>query len=219
MPSRDEQDFEDRRQQIIDGALAVFSEKGFEKATNKDIAEAAGIGSPGLIYHYFKDKSDLFRQVLEQRAPVLQLIARGDSIMDLPPREALTLFGSTFIQSLENRTAISMFKLILSEAVRHPMVAEMFNQIGPGRGFGFLTRYLVHQMDIGSLRRADPGAAVRCFIGPLIAFIITREVFRQPDAAALSPETMVATLVETFLHGMSVPGTPSAADTNARAAQ
>ena len=51
MPSRDEQDFEERRQQIIDGALEVFSEKGFEKATNKDIAEAAGIGSPGLIYH------------------------------------------------------------------------------------------------------------------------------------------------------------------------
>src|SRR5262249_10292239 len=98
MPSRDEQDFEERRQQIIDGALAVFSEKGFEKATNKDIAEAAGIGSPGLIYHYFKDKSDLFRQVLEQRAPVLQLIARGDSIMDLPPREALTLFGNAFIE-------------------------------------------------------------------------------------------------------------------------
>src|SRR5262245_10589512 len=119
MPPRDEQDFEVRRQQIIDGALAVFSEKGFEKATNKDIAEAAGIGSPGLIYPYFKDKSDLFRQVLEQRTPVLQLIARGESVMDLSPREALTLFGSAFIQTLENRTGISMFKLILGEAVRH----------------------------------------------------------------------------------------------------
>ena len=219
MPSRDEQDFEDRRQQIIDGALAVFSEKGFEKATNKDIAEAAGIGSPGLIYHYFKDKSDLFRQVLEQRAPVLQLIARGDAIMDLPPREALTLFGNAFIESIENRTAISMFKLILSEAVRHPLVAEMFNKVGPGRGFGFLTRYLVHQMDIGALRRADPGAAVRCFVGPLIAYVITREVFRQPDAATLNPETMVATLVETFLHGMSVSGTASAAGAHQPASQ
>jgi TetR/AcrR family transcriptional regulator, mexJK operon transcriptional repressor len=204
MPSRDEQDFEDRRQQIIDGALAVFAEKGYERATNKDIAEAAGIGSPGLIYHYFKDKSDLFGQVLEQRAPVLQLINRGESLMDLPPREALTLFGSTFVKTLENRTAISMFKLIIGEAVRHPMVAEMFNKIGPGRGFAFLTRYLAHQMDIGALRRADPGAAVRCFVGPLIAYVLTREVFRQPDAASLNPETMVATLVETFLHGMAV---------------
>ncbi|HCF29675.1 MAG TPA: TetR family transcriptional regulator, partial [Cyanobacteria bacterium UBA11049] len=47
MPPRDEQDFEVKRQQIIDGALQVFASKGFEKATNKDIAAAAGIGSPG----------------------------------------------------------------------------------------------------------------------------------------------------------------------------
>jgi len=72
MPRRDDQEFEDRRQQIISGALTVFSEKGFEKATNKDIAQAAGIRSPGLIYHYFKDKGDLLRQVIEQRSPALQ---------------------------------------------------------------------------------------------------------------------------------------------------
>src|SRR5436309_6245839 len=107
MPSRDEQDFELRRQQIIDGALEVFAEKGFEKATNKDIAEAAGVGSPGLIYHYFKDKSDLFRQVLEQRAPVLQLLNRSEAMMDMPPREALMLFGSAFMKTFENRAAIS----------------------------------------------------------------------------------------------------------------
>ena len=216
MPSRDEQDFEERRQQIIDGALAVFSEKGFEKATNKDIAEAAGIGSPGLIYHYFKDKSDLFRQVLEQRAPVFQVIARGESMMELPPREVLMLFGNAFVNSLGNRTAISMFKLLLGEAVRHPIVAEMFNKIGPGRAFAFLARYLAHQMDIGALRRTDPGAAVRCFVGPLIAYILMREVFRQPDAATLSPETMVATLVETFLHGMAAPGAAEMADISDR---
>ncbi len=89
MPPRDDQDFESRRQQIIDGALEVFSRKGFEQATNKDIAQAAHIGSPGLIYHYFKDKSDLLQKVLQERAPVLQLIAHGDELMELPPREAL----------------------------------------------------------------------------------------------------------------------------------
>jgi AcrR family transcriptional regulator len=51
MPPRDEQDYETRRQQIIDGALQVFATKGFERATNKDIALASKIGSPGLIYH------------------------------------------------------------------------------------------------------------------------------------------------------------------------
>jgi len=205
MPSRDEQDFEDRRQRIIDGALEVFAEKGFEKATNKDIAEAAGIGSPGLIYHYFQDKSDLFRQVLEQRAPVLQLLSRSEAMMDMPPREALTLFGNMFMRTLDNRTAVSLFKLVLGEAVRQPLVAEIFNKIGPGRGFAFLTRYLAHQMDIGTLRRSEPGVAARCFIGPLMVYVLTREVFKQPDSSSISPETMVAAAVEAFLHGMAAP--------------
>jgi AcrR family transcriptional regulator len=201
-PPRDEQDYESKRQQIIDGALQVFASKGFEKATNKDIADAARIGSPGLIYHYFKDKADLFRQVLEERAPALQFVNRGEEMLDLPPREVLTRFGKTFVETLDNLVAVSMFKVILGEAVRRPIVADMFNNVGPGRAFGFLLRYISHQMEIGTLRRMDPGAAVRCFVGPLLAYMLTREVFVQPDSKTLDSGTMVATAVDVFLRGM-----------------
>src|SRR5436853_1927283 len=125
MPPRDEQDFESKRQQIIDGALRVFARKGFERATNKDIAEASGIGSPGLIYHYFKDKSDLLRQVIEQRAPVLQLLNQSESMIDLPPREALRLFGTMFLETMENHSAVALLKLMMGEAIRQPTVAKM----------------------------------------------------------------------------------------------
>jgi AcrR family transcriptional regulator len=204
MPPRDEQDYESRRQQIIDGALHIFAQKGFEKATNKDIAEAAGIGSAGLIYHYFKDKNDLFRQVIEQRAPVLQLIGRSEALMALPPREVLPLFGKAFLSMMQNRAAVAMFKLLLGEAIRQPAVAKLFNSYGPARGLAFLSGYLAHQMDVGTLRRRDPGAVARCFIGPLVAFVLTHEVFLQPDSVTLNGETMVATAVDIFLNGMQV---------------
>lgn len=202
MPARDEQDFDSRRQQIIDGALQVFASKGFEKATNKDIAAASEIGSPGLIYHYFQDKNDLFRQVIEQRIPLLQLLSHSEEMMALPPREALTIFASTFLKIVDNPNAIALAKLMLGEAIRRPLVAQMLNHIGPGRGFAFLNDYLEKQMDAGVLKRMDTGAAARCFIGPLIAFVLTREVFPQPDAQTLEPETMVKTVVEVFLQGM-----------------
>ena len=204
MPSRDEQDFESRRQQIINGALQVFASKGFEKATNKDIAAASKIGSPGLIYHYFKDKSDLFGQVLEQRLPLLQLLAKSEEMMSKSPQETLTLFATAFLKVVDNPNAIALVKLMLGEAVRQPLVADLLNTIGPARNFAFLSRYLEHQMDAGVLRRMDSGAAARCFIGPLIAFVLTREVFPQPDAQTLAPETMVKTVVEVFLCGMEV---------------
>jgi TetR/AcrR family transcriptional regulator, mexJK operon transcriptional repressor len=202
MPPRDDNEYERRRQQIIDGALDVFAHKGFEKATNKDIAAAAGINSPGLIYHYFRDKSDLLRQAIEQRAPALQLLSHGDELMDLPPREVLTRFGETLMQTINHRGSIAFFKVMLGESLRRPAVAQLMNSIGPGRGFAFLSRYLEHQMDRGVLRRMDPGAATRCFIGPLIVYVLTREVFPQPDSRALAAETMVATAVDIFLEGM-----------------
>jgi AcrR family transcriptional regulator len=204
MPQRDEQEYESRRQQIIGGALEVFASKGFEKATNKDIAQAARIGSPGLIYHYFKDKSDLLRQVIEQRAPVLQLIGHSDALMRMPPREMLTRFGTAMLGSLDNRETVSLFKIMLGEALRRPVVAEVFNAIGPSRDLGLLAEYLEQQMQAGVLRRIHPGAAARCFVGPLVAFVITREVFPQPDSTALSSEMMVASVVDIFLKGMEV---------------
>ena len=202
MPQRDEQEYENRRQQIIDGALEVFSSKGFEKATNKDIAEAAQIGSPGLIYHYFSDKADLFRHVVEQRAPALMMLLHSDEVMDMPPREALARFGAAFVNTIDNRSAMKMVKLMFGEASRRPMVAEMINAIGPGRIFPLLARYLTRQMEAGVMRRMDPGAATRCFVGPLVIFLITREIFPQADSTTLSAETMVATAIDVFLDGM-----------------
>ncbi|PLS81614.1 MAG: TetR family transcriptional regulator [Chloroflexi bacterium] len=204
MPARDDQDFERRRQRIIDGALDVFASKGFEQATNKDIADAAGVKSPGLIYHYFKDKADLFRQVIEQHAPTVALLNQGDALLELPPRQLLMLIGNAFIKTVDNRRTVAMIKLMLGESLRRPAVAQMLNTIGPARGFALLTRYLEHQMELGVLRPMDAGAAARCFIGSLVGFVMAREVFPQPDSATLSAETMVATAVDVFLGGMLV---------------
>ncbi|MEM8532456.1 MAG: TetR/AcrR family transcriptional regulator [Chloroflexota bacterium] len=139
MPPGDDQTYEQRRQQIIDGALEVFAKKGFEKATNKDIAQEAGIGSPGLIYHYFKDNTDLLLQVLEQRAPIIHLLNQSDEMMSKPPREALTLFANAFLEVVKHRSTMSAAKVMFGESVRQPVIADLVNKIGPTRGVGFIT--------------------------------------------------------------------------------
>jgi AcrR family transcriptional regulator len=47
-----------RRVQIMEGAAQVFAEKGFARATTKEIADAADV-SEGTIYNYFDSKEDL----------------------------------------------------------------------------------------------------------------------------------------------------------------
>lgn len=60
-PRRQRQPPEERRQQIIDGAVSFFSEVGFEGGT-RALAKRLGITQP-LIYHFFPTKSDLLREV------------------------------------------------------------------------------------------------------------------------------------------------------------
>jgi AcrR family transcriptional regulator len=202
MRQRNDHEYEVRRRQILDGALHVFARKGFEQATNKEIAAAAGIGSPGLIYHYFKDKSDLFREVVEQKVPLLQLLARPEELMALPPAEALARFGRAYLRIMESPEAIALLRLIIGEAARRPKVAQIFFEAGPNRAFRFLASYLERQMEAGVLRRMDAAAAARCFFSPLIIHVLSRQVFQQPDAFTLDAETLLATNVDVFLRGV-----------------
>ena len=50
---------EERRQEILDAAMRVFYEKGYEKTSISDIALKLGVAQ-GLIYRYFKSKEALF---------------------------------------------------------------------------------------------------------------------------------------------------------------
>lgn len=54
----------DTKRRILDIAREMFSVHGYEVATNRDIATAAGITS-GALYHYFGSKLDLYLAVHE----------------------------------------------------------------------------------------------------------------------------------------------------------
>lgn len=52
-----------KREQIIEAAYQVMSEKGYENASIKDIANAAGI-TPGLVHYYFRNKEEILMELL-----------------------------------------------------------------------------------------------------------------------------------------------------------
>lgn len=59
-----------RRQEILDTALRLFGEKGYEKTSITDIARAIGVAQ-GLCYRYFPSKEALFDSAIEQYADEL----------------------------------------------------------------------------------------------------------------------------------------------------
>jgi AcrR family transcriptional regulator len=54
-----------RRTQILDAATQVFASKGFNRATIRDVAQAAGVAD-GTIYNYFASKTDLLFGLLDR---------------------------------------------------------------------------------------------------------------------------------------------------------
>lgn len=55
---------DDRKREILDTAMQLFAERGFEATSLRDIAKHMGI-TPGLVYHYFDSKQKLFDAAME----------------------------------------------------------------------------------------------------------------------------------------------------------
>jgi AcrR family transcriptional regulator len=53
-----------RREQILGAATHVFAEKGFSRATTREVAREAGV-SEGTIYNYFEDKDALLMAIMD----------------------------------------------------------------------------------------------------------------------------------------------------------
>ena len=72
---------EERRQEIIETAMRLFYEKGYEKTSIADIAKAIGVAQ-GLCYRYFPSKEALFDCTVDQYAQTLadRLTPPADSL-------------------------------------------------------------------------------------------------------------------------------------------
>lgn len=77
----------EKRELILDAALDVFSSNGFRGSTIDQIAEAAGMSKPNLLY-YFKSKEDIHTTLIERLletwlAPLHELDDIGDPLTEL----------------------------------------------------------------------------------------------------------------------------------------
>jgi TetR/AcrR family transcriptional regulator len=77
----------EKRQAILEAALDIFSAHGFRGATIDQIAEAAGMSKPNLLY-YFRRKEDIFAALMQRvldtwLAPLEEMDADGDPIPEI----------------------------------------------------------------------------------------------------------------------------------------
>jgi AcrR family transcriptional regulator len=100
-----------RRPQVLDAALALFLERGYEGTSMAAIAEAAGVTKP-VVYACFSSKDELFRALLRREEErILEEIQSAFTTADLSdPGATLTEGFTGFLRAVD--ASPEVYKLI-----------------------------------------------------------------------------------------------------------
>jgi AcrR family transcriptional regulator len=170
---------EARRQAILDAAFGIFISEGFAAARLDDVATRAGVAK-GTIYLFFKDKHDLFEQVVRGAiGPVFANIADTTGRMEAPFDRVLAAMFEMFQREILATKKREIPRLVLAEGRRFPKIAEFYHRevISPGLE---LMRAIARRAHLRGELASD--ALVRypqLLFGPLLVSLLWETTFEQ----------------------------------------
>ena len=160
-----------RRNQILDAATTVFAEKGFHRATIKDIARAAGIAD-GTIYTYFSSKTEVLLGILNR----LNESTEREMQFALGSEQDVRAFFKAYV-----RQRISLiwpnaevFRAVLPEMLVNAELRDLYYQQVLVPTFRVAEHYFLAQMEEGQLRKVDVPLAVRAIAGTVFGLLMTQ---------------------------------------------
>ncbi len=160
-----------RRNLILDAAIEVIAEKGFQRTTIKEIAKKAEVAD-GTIYNYFKNKDALFMSIIDRliEAEVDELAEAAEE--QPKPSDFVGQFIQNRMDDVEQN--LSVLKAILPETMSNSELGQsVYEQIyGPAFQIGeAYFRQLVENDEIESI---DPVIAGRLFASVPMGIMLFR---------------------------------------------
>jgi AcrR family transcriptional regulator len=195
------------REKIVRAAERVMRERGFAKATTKEIAREAGY-SEGALYKHFEGKEELFLAVLAERLPSLVALSK-----ELPERAGrgtvqgtLEEVAGTALAFYEESVPISAS--VFSEPELLARHAEELRRrgAGPQRANEAVAAYLRAEQGLGRVRGdADPEAAAAMLLGACFQRTFVRH-FLKEDVGLAGEEYFAEGVVQTLMGCLSPGG-------------
>jgi AcrR family transcriptional regulator len=192
-----------KREAILDAALEVFAEVGYERATIKAIAARAGIKSPALLYWYFPSKADIMRGVMSRSIPMIALSADNNMLIQLPTEQLFELIGKGLLSVYtSNPRAVQAFRLIFSETIRSENPTSEVMQVGPAVLLDLVRRNLQANIASGKLRPHDVEVSARMFLGSLILYVLGSSIITSMGEGLPPPDPYIEALTANLLDGL-----------------
>lgn len=196
---------ETRRNAILEAAVELFKEKGYERASMNELARRLG-GSKATLYGYFPSKEELFVAVVKAVATVHLSDAIATLSEDAASRmsleDLLIRFGEQMMVVLtHDASALAVYRMVVAEA-GHSVVGQLFDESGPAQLGEALAALFERAIERGEVRRADPKVLAAHFSALVTSETSNRLYQMDPAPIALKDiRRMVRRAVEMFLLG------------------
>lgn len=192
----------ERRTQILDAALRLWTRHGFDATSVEAVAREAGIAK-GTIYLYFATKEALFAAAAERWSLLPDLRSLGVALRGQPlgaalPRIAEQLWGRL-------RSASPLVGLLFRELAVRPEEARRFLEavvLPANRAFA---EFLDERVRSGEIRPLDTFVAARAFVGMLVMFVWTQHALGGDRLRPIDDRAITETVSEIFLRGTLAP--------------
>lgn len=116
----------ERAPEILDAAMALFAERGFERTRIVDIAKRAGV-SHGTVGIYFPTKEALLHGVVERMAePEMERVEALIGSFPGTTAELLETLGSLWWEQCQEEQTSALMRVVEAELGNYPELAETF---------------------------------------------------------------------------------------------
>ncbi|MDG4862505.1 TetR family transcriptional regulator [Streptomyces sp. T-3] len=173
------------RDKILTAAREQFSERGYDKASIRGIAKAAGVDS-ALVHHYFGTKDEVFAAAIEvtfePAATVVEEVGRG---LD-GAGERLARF---FFAVWENPATRTPLLAVIRSAVTHEAAAKVLR--------GFVVRRLIERVE-AELTVPNPKFRAELAASHMVGIAFVRYVVQVEPLASADPEEIIRLVAPTL---------------------
>lgn len=182
----------DTRDRILDAAREEFSERGYDKASVRGIAKAAGV-DPALVHHYFGTKEQVFEAAVEVAfAPALRV---REAVAGGPPDLAGERMTRTIFGLWENPVTRKPLLAIVRSAVNYEAAAAVFRRLVSAQ----LLRRIAGEIDAPDAELRAELAAAQLVGVAMMRYVIEIEPIASADVEQIIAR--VAPVVQGHLSG------------------
>ena len=196
---------DERRSQILQVAIELFSKKGFSGTTTKEIARGAGV-SEAMVFRHFANKDELYSAILDHKACNRTFQNPFEEIGEkINAKDDFGVFYTMALNALEHHSEDCGFlRLMLHSALEDHDLARMFFESFITDVYKFLGGYIRQRQADGAFRAIEPHVVVRAFVGMFVHHSLNNLLWdKEQKLLKISNEEAAKNFAEILLRGIT----------------